>query len=124
MQYYNYTKCSCHELHNTTSRSLHKLLCNSEPLVTATTSYLLYITNQLNVFFTVMHLQLISNSIPICDSAFEHYYIHEISPCIYTITKQLTCISRTTVLLLDNIRTSSTFKRTYLLTKDAIIMKL
>ena len=33
-----------------------------------------------------MHLQLISNSIPICDSAFEHNYIHEISPCIYTIT--------------------------------------
>ena len=27
------------------------MLCNSEPLVTATTSYLLYITNQLIVFF-------------------------------------------------------------------------
>ena len=31
---------------------------------------------------------LTTNSIPICDSAFEHN-IHEVSPCIYTITKQL-----------------------------------
>ena len=93
MQYYNYTKCSCHELHNTTSRSLHKLLCNSEPLVTATTSYLLYITNQLNVF---MHLQLISNSIPICDSAFEHIFMKLVHA--FTLLQSNLCRDRDVVL--------------------------